>query len=155
MHNRILIKSIATTALLSLLACESTGTGGFTGMSTSSPSQQMTSSTVSGYGVVQAIEMAPRDTAGIGVGTAAGAIVGGILGNQIGQGSGNTAATIAGVAGGAYLGHEYEKNTRKSSQIYRITLRMDDGSLLTIAQDNLPNFRIGNRVRVYNGAIVQ
>lgn len=41
------------------------------------------------------------------LGYIAGGAGGGIVGNQIGKGSGNTAATIAGVLGGAYLGGQY------------------------------------------------
>jgi uncharacterized protein YcfJ len=40
-------------------------------------------------------------------GTVLGGAAGGVIGSQIGNGSGQTAATIAGVAGGALLGREY------------------------------------------------
>lgn len=40
-------------------------------------------------------------------GTVLGGAAGGVIGSQIGDGSGQTAATIAGVAGGALLGREY------------------------------------------------
>ncbi len=40
-------------------------------------------------------------------GTVIGGAAGGVVGSQIGSGSGQTAATIAGVAGGALLGREY------------------------------------------------
>ncbi len=39
-------------------------------------------------------------------GTVLGGAAGGVIGSQIGNGSGQTAATIAGVAGGALLGRE-------------------------------------------------
>ena len=41
------------------------------------------------------------------LGTVAGGAAGGIAGNQLGKGSGNTAATIVGTLGGAYLGNQY------------------------------------------------
>ena len=41
------------------------------------------------------------------VGLATGAVAGGVVGNQFGKGKGNTAATIGGAAGGAYLGQKY------------------------------------------------
>lgn len=40
-------------------------------------------------------------------GTVLGGAAGGVIGSQIGNGSGQTAATIAGVAGGALLGREF------------------------------------------------
>ena len=51
-----------------------------------------------------------------GVGMVAGGVLGGVLGHQIGSGRGNTVATIAGAAGGAYVGNEVEKN--KNTKTY-------------------------------------
>ncbi|QJC56966.1 Outer membrane lipoprotein SlyB [Polaromonas vacuolata] len=64
----------------------------------------------------------------VGVGTIAGGILGGLLGNQIGGGRGNTAATVLGVAGGAYAGNSVEKNMKKVT-VYLVRVRMDDGSI--------------------------
>jgi outer membrane lipoprotein SlyB len=64
----------------------------------------------------------------VGLGAVAGGILGGLLGNQIGGGSGNTAATVLGVAGGAYAGDSAEKNMKKIT-VYLIRVRMDDGSM--------------------------
>ena len=43
------------------------------------------------------------------LGMGIGAVVGGLIGNQVGGGKGKTAATIAGVVGGAYFGNEIAK----------------------------------------------
>lgn len=112
----------------------------------------------SGYGVVQAIDMVPRQTqssGGMGLGTVAGAVVGGVLGNQIGQGRGQTAATVVGAAGGALAGHAIENRGQQTAQaqVYRVSLRMDDGSVQTLVQEAAPNLRIGDRVRISNGVI--
>lgn len=64
----------------------------------------------------------------VGIGTVAGGILGGLLGNQIGGGRGNTAATVLGVAGGAYAGNSVEKNLKKVT-VYLVRVRMDDGSI--------------------------
>jgi outer membrane lipoprotein SlyB len=151
--------AVAGSVLLSLGACGTTGN--YSGMpeSTSSvPSASNTSNTVSGRGVVQAIDMAPREEAGIGgigVGTLAGAAVGGILGNQVGQGRGNTAATVAGAAGGALVGHELEKNAQRRNPVYRVSVRMDNGTMQTVLVDTQPNVRVGDRIQIANGVIVQ
>jgi len=109
--------------------------------------------TVSGYGVVQSIDQVRRDQSGLGVGTIAGAVVGGILGNQIGQGTGRTAATVAGAAGGALAGQQIAG--ARSDQVYRMAVRMDDGSVQTLIQDTPPDLQIGERVRIANGLIVE
>lgn len=122
----------------------------------SSPTAATTSSgaaTVSGYGTVQAVDIVNKQNAGIGLGAVAGAVVGGVLGNQVGEGRGNTVATVAGAAGGAYAGHQIEKRTRKDDEVYRVTIRMDDGSLQAYTQEMLPDLRIGDRVRIANGVV--
>jgi len=62
-------------------------------------------------------------------------LLGGLVGHQIGQGRGNTAATIVGAAGGAYAGHQVEKNAKRTLH-YDVTVRMDDGTLRTIGYDS-------------------
>lgn len=114
-----------------------------------------TTSSASGTGTVQAIDLVSREQAGLGMGALAGAAVGGVLGSQVGSGSGKTAATVAGVAGGALVGHEMEKRARSADRVYRVTVRMDDGSLQTLVQETLPQVQIGERVRLANGVIVE
>ncbi len=110
----------------------------------------------SGYGVVQSIDRVGTASgiggSGIGVGAIAGAVIGGILGNQVGGGTGQTVATVAGAAGGAYAGHEIEKRTQ-GADAYKFTIRMDSGSYQTLTQASNPDVRVGDRVRVENGAV--
>jgi len=102
-------------------------------------------------GVVQSIEPVRSRDNGVGLGTVAGALVGGVLGNQVGAGRGNAVATVAGVAGGAYVGHELETRQENTISEYRITVRMDDGSYQGVTQRADRNFRVGDRVRFENG----
>src|SRR3974390_509628 len=60
-------------------------------------------------GVVQSIRYGEVKGEASGLGMIAGGVVGGVVGHQIGSGRGNTVATIAGAAGGAYVGNEVEK----------------------------------------------
>lgn len=113
-----------------------------------------TTSSVTGYGVVQAIDVVAREQAGIGVGTVAGAVVGGVLGNQVGSGTGRKAATVAGAAGGALIGNQMEKNA-SAGQVYRVAVRMDNGSVQTLMQEVAPGVQVGDRVRLDNGVIVE
>lgn len=105
------------------------------------------------YGVVQSIEAVQPETRGIGLGTIAGAVVGGVLGNQVGAGSGNTAATVIGAAGGAYVGHEIENRQPQNSDGYRVTVRMEDGSIQSLTLASAAGFRVGDRVRLRDGVL--
>ena len=122
---------------------------------TSTSSIPVSTSGATGYGVIQAIDVVQREQAGIGVGTVAGAVVGGVLGNQVGSGTGRKAATVAGVAGGALVGHQMEKNARGADQVYRVAVRMDNGSVQTLMQEVPPGVQVGERVRLDNGVIVE
>lgn len=113
------------------------------------------------YGVVQSIELVKQGGSGttgsnIGIGTVAGAVVGGVLGSQVGAGRGNTAATVIGAAGGAYVGHEMEKR-QQQQQVdgYKITVRMDDGSYQALMQNADVGYRVGDRVRIDNNGVLQ
>lgn len=50
-------------------------------------------------------------------GTVIGGIAGGVLGNQIGSGSGQAIATIAGAAGGAYVGNKVQDSMQKGDVV--------------------------------------
>lgn len=97
-----------------------------------------------------------REVAAKGEGTGFGAVAGGlgglILGHQVGKGTGNAIATVLGAAGGAIAGHEIEKNTRRTKS-WEIGVRMEDGSLRTIASASAPGWRAGEHVRIVNGAL--
>lgn len=103
-------------------------------------------------GVVESVRIVEARGQSSGVGAVAGGITGAILGNQVGGGNGRTATTILGAAGGAYLGNEIEKNGKKSL-VYRITVRMDDGTYRTVTQHGT-SVSVGERVKVVDGTIV-
>lgn len=116
----------------------------------------------SGYGVVQSIDLVQQGNAGntgiagsgIGLGTLAGAVIGGVLGNQVGGGTGKTVATVAGVAGGAYVGHEIDNRQQNQTvNVYRFNVRMENGAHQTFTQNTAAGFRVGDRVRIDNGAM--
>jgi outer membrane lipoprotein SlyB len=104
-------------------------------------------------GMVESIRAVELKGDATGLGAVAGGVTGAVVGNQIGRGNGNTAMTILGAAGGALAGNEIEKNVKKHYS-YRVTVRMDDGSLRTVSQSTAPNVAVGERVRIANGALV-
>jgi outer membrane lipoprotein SlyB len=107
------------------------------------------------YGVVQSIELVQQNAApanGIGAGTIAGALVGGILGHQVGGGTGNTAATVLGAAGGAYVGNQMEKNQgAQQVNAYKLNIRLNNGTYQAITQSSADDIRVGDRVQIDNG----
>ena len=80
-----------------------------------------------------------------GMGAIAGGVVGGVLGNKLGKGKG--LATVLGAAGGAFAGHQIEKQVRADKR-WEIALRMEDGSLRTLPSEVEPAWRAGDRVRI-------
>lgn len=105
-------------------------------------------------GVVESVRQVVQEGEGSGLGAVAGGVVGGLLGNQVGKGSGKSIATVLGVAGGAYAGHQIEKSQRKIVR-HEITVRMSDGTLRTVLQDGTTSWRAGDRVRVESGTLVR
>ncbi len=99
--------------------------------------------------VVAHQQQAPS-TSGVGIGV--GAVVGGLLGNQVGGGNGRTLATVAGAVAGGYGGNEVEKRTHTTTS-YTVRVRMDDGKYRTFPQSGQDGWRVGDRVRVVNGAL--
>jgi len=154
---RAIGSTVIVVAALALGGCATNGSlfgGGGT-----SGAQSAQQNVYAGYGVVNSVEQIQQEPggiagSGIGVGAVAGALAGGLAGSQVGSGGGTTAATIAGTAGGAYLGHEIEKWQRgPSGDVYRITVRMNDGNYQALAHPNATDFRVGDRVRIGDGML--
>jgi outer membrane lipoprotein SlyB len=65
--------------------------------------------------------------------------------------------TSGGISGSGASGSSGAAGTSGSSmtsdRVYRVTLRMDDGSTQVVTQDTTPDFRSGDRVSHSGGAI--
>jgi outer membrane lipoprotein SlyB len=96
---------------------------------------------------IQPVELKGKTT---GLGAVAGGVAGGLLGNQIGHGNTRTVMTVGGAAGGAFAGNAIEGNVNKRTA-WRVTVRMEDGSVKTLSQSAPPPFAVGERVRIVNG----
>ena len=66
---------------------------------------------------VQVHRRAPTSDPNRIAGTVIGGVAGGVLGSQIGRGAGNTVATIAGAAGGAYVGNQLQGGMQKNDVV--------------------------------------
>jgi len=101
-------------------------------------------------GKVQGVSFVEEKGKTSGVGMVAGGVVGGVLGHQIGSGRGNTVATVAGAAGGAYVGNKIEQN-RNTKGHWTVTINMDGGKTRTFTYSNQPTVREGDRVKLVDG----
>lgn len=115
------------------------------------PAFQVSEPTSGRVGTVESITQDAVQNVNSTAGMIGGAVVGGLLGNQIGGGRGQTAATIVGAGGGAFVGNQAAQ--RSQTNVWRIGVRYEDGSVATIQQTSAPNLRIGDRVRVTSSGI--
>lgn len=105
-------------------------------------------------GTVESINQIEVKGEGGYLGAIGGGVVGAILGNQVGQGSGRTAAQIAGALGGAYAGRALEGKSRASSH-YELLVRLQNGTAQTLTFATVPEFRVGDKVRINDGVLVR
>lgn len=109
------------------------------------------------YGRVNNIEVfqtQQQQAQGSGLGAILGGVAGAVVGHQFGGGSGRDVATVAGALGGAVAGNSIEKNRNPGvSQVYRVTVQMDNGGARAYDLPSTGELRIGDRVRVQNGQL--
>ena len=101
-------------------------------------------------GVVQSVWFTEEKGKTSGVGMVAGGVLGGVLGHQIGGGTGRTVATIAGAAGGAYVGNTVEQK-RNTTGKWNVSIKMDGGQQRTFVYTNQPTVQKGDRVKLLDG----
>ena len=111
------------------------------------PAPAIVAPVCSNCGAVESVTPFERTTKadGPGVGAVAGGVAGAVLGSQVGQGNGRTAAAILGAIGGGFAGNAIEKNMKKET-VYRVSVRMDDGSRRAIEVVQAPP--VGGKVSV-------
>ena len=82
-----------------------------------------------------------------GIGAGAGAVAGGVLGSTIGSGTGTTVAVVAGSLAGAAAGAAVEEGITKEDGL-EITVKLDNGEIIAVAQKSDVQFAAGERVKV-------
>ena len=105
------------------------------------------------YGRVIDIETVAVEKRSSAAGAILGAVIGGVIGSQVGGGTGNAVATGAGVVGGAMIGNEIEKRNKGSQEVYRISVRYDNGRTAQFDYERIDNLRVGDRVKVEDGQV--
>ena len=98
-------------------------------------------------GTVTEVKTIEKKGEGSGLGMVLGGVAGGVLGHQVGSGRGKDVATVAGAAGGAYVGNEVEKS-KKSTTSHVVYVKMEDGSNRSFSFSGATNYRAGDKVKV-------
>jgi outer membrane lipoprotein SlyB len=82
-----------------------------------------------------------------GVGAVAGGAVGGIAGSTVGTGKTSSVAAVAGALGGGLAGQALEEGVTRKNGV-EITVRLDNGEMRAIVQDDTDRFITGQKVRL-------
>ena len=154
---------VAGLAALALGACTTDGMRGDTARTagTADSDYPGTPGTGSGAGAMGS-SASGATAAGTGQATQSGAMAGApnstvtnieVIPRQSGADTG--AGTVAGAAVGGSTSTGTTGGSMTSDRVYRITVRMDDGTTQMITQESTPAFSMGDRVRVAGGAIVR
>ena len=154
---RPLTTTLAAVAIAATAACTTTSTtSSQPGYYSSGPVPSSTYNRPVPYsdqGVVRAIDVIPVASRPSGAGVILGAIVGGVVGNQFGSGSGRALTTIGGAVAGGVAGNAIEKKTRKEDEVFRVSVRFDDGSIRDFDYQQIGDLRVGDRVRLVDGQL--
>jgi outer membrane lipoprotein SlyB len=153
MLNRPLTTTLAAVALSALTACAtSPGYDNRYGAPTPAPAYSR-SAPYSDYGVVRDIQVIPASSRPVGAGAILGAIVGGVVGNQFGSGGGRALTTIGGAVAGGVAGNALENRTRRADEVYRVSVRFEDGSIRDYDYQQIGDLRVGDRVQLVDGQL--
>jgi len=105
------------------------------------------------YGRVENIGYIQVSQRPSGAGAVLGAVLGAVVGNQFGSGSGKALATGAGAIGGAVAGNAIENRQRRDDEVYRVTVRFDNGSVRDFDFQRIDDLRTGDRVKFEGGQL--
>lgn len=150
MRTRSTLPAAALSALALVAACGSAPTTSHqtVGNAYSTPPQAATQ-----YGYVTQIDTVSIASRPSGGGAVLGAVIGAVLGHQIGSGTGQDVATGVGAVGGAVVGHQIERRSRRDDEVFRITVRLQDGRVEQFDYQDIGNLRTGDRVKIEGGQV--
>ena len=104
-------------------------------------------------GRVSGIEIVPVASRTSGGGAVLGAVLGAVIGHQVGSGRGRDVATGVGAVGGAVIGNSVEKRNQDGADIYRVSVRFDNGTVGQFDYQRIDDLRVGDRVVVEGGQL--
>ena len=142
MLNKSILSRISL-ALCMLLLSGCAAINEFSGSRYEAASVGEVSKTDRGYVIsLRKVEIKPENSA---VGTALGAVGGGLLGSMFGGGDGKYLTAAAGAVAGGFAGNAIGS---KSQQGVEYTVKLDNGSVVTITQGIEPHIAVGQRVNI-------
>lgn len=115
--------------------------------------QQRSAAPCASCGTVESISAVRHEGRGTGLGAVGGAVAGGLIGNQFGSGTGRLGMTALGAVGGGFAGNAVEKHLR-SSTVYQVRVRMENGRTRYFTYHQAPPFQQGEPVRIEHGTLV-
>ena len=98
-------------------------------------------------GTVESVRPVQIEGSKSGIGMVGGGVAGGFAGSTIGGGKGSTLAAVGGALAGAAVGAMAEEKLTNANGI-EITVKLDEGGLLSVVQEDKVMFYVGDRVRV-------
>lgn len=102
------------------------------------------------FGTVELVKSVKIEGTKTPLGTLAGAAAGGALGSTIGSGSGKTVAVVLGAIAGGAAGSAVEEQATKKDGL-EITVKLDNGKVISVVQEADIPFSVGERVRILKG----
>lgn len=101
-------------------------------------------------GVVESVRQVGLEGTKSGAGTMAGAAVGGVAGSNVGGGKGQIVGAILGAVVGGLAGAAVEEGATRKIAL-EITVRLNNGQLVSVVQEGDERFLPGERVRLLSG----
>jgi len=117
------------------------------------PGVANTPATFSQLGYVRSIDTVNVQGKSNHVGAVLGAVIGAVAGNQIGDGNGQKAAIAAGAVGGAVVGNAVQNRNLRDDEVFRVTVRFDDGHENSYDFQRVDALRVGDRVKYVDGQL--
>jgi len=148
MNNRLSTIAACTAAAALMGACAS-APGPTQPVYSNAP--QYSQSHYAQYGQVNRIDVIPTESRTSGGGAVLGAVLGAVVGNQFGAGTGRALATGAGAVAGGVAGNAIEKRTRRDNEVFRVGVRLEDGSYREVDFQRIDDLQVGDRVKFENG----
>lgn len=139
MNNKILLAALAATAILA--GCATSKSGDVYSRDEALREQSVRLATV------ESVRPVTIQGTRSGIGAAAGGIAGGVAGSGVGHGKGSTIAGVLGAVGGGIAGQAIEEGTTRKNGV-EITVRLQNGELRAIVQEETDKFVAGQKVRL-------
>lgn len=154
MNTRLLTIAACTATAALMGACATGPRGGYSSAPGPAPvysnAPQYSNQYVQ-YGQVNRIDVIPVASRTSGGGAVLGAVLGAVVGNQFGHGTGRALATGAGAVGGAVAGNAIERRTRRDNEVFRVGVRLEDGSYREVDFERIDDLQVGDRVKFEGG----